>query len=130
MISELKDTLVYRVSSRTARATQRNLVLRNKQTNKQTNPLSVSPNLRGIMKFRSVGDPDSMTRSVHLTPLGHVQGSQDCTPTEYHHQTLWFPTFKGRASRVLGLPDCYANPSTPPTEAGASLVLHQHTCLL
>jgi hypothetical protein len=35
-ISEFKASLVYRVSSRTARATQRNTVLKNKQTNKQT----------------------------------------------------------------------------------------------
>jgi hypothetical protein len=38
-ISEFEDSLVYRVSSRTARATQRNPVSKNqnKQTNKQTN---------------------------------------------------------------------------------------------
>jgi hypothetical protein len=35
-ISDFKSSLVYRVSSRTARATQRNPVS-NKQTNKQTN---------------------------------------------------------------------------------------------
>jgi hypothetical protein len=35
-ISEFKASLVYRVSSRTARATQRNPVLKDKQTNKQT----------------------------------------------------------------------------------------------
>jgi hypothetical protein len=34
-ISEFKDSLVYRVSSRTARATQRNLVLKNKNKNKK-----------------------------------------------------------------------------------------------
>jgi hypothetical protein len=34
-ISEFKASLVYTVSSRTARATQRNLVSKNKQTNKQ-----------------------------------------------------------------------------------------------
>jgi hypothetical protein len=36
-ISEFEANLVYRVSSRTARATQRNPVSKNKQTNKQTN---------------------------------------------------------------------------------------------
>jgi hypothetical protein len=36
-ISEFKASLVYRVSYRTARATQRNPVSTNKQTNKQTN---------------------------------------------------------------------------------------------
>jgi hypothetical protein len=36
-ISEFKASLVYRVSSRTAKATQRNPVSKNKQTNKQTN---------------------------------------------------------------------------------------------
>jgi hypothetical protein len=35
-ISEFEASLVYRVSSRTARATQRNPVSKNKQTNKQT----------------------------------------------------------------------------------------------
>jgi hypothetical protein len=35
-ISEFEASLVYRVSSRIARATQRNPVLENKQTNKQT----------------------------------------------------------------------------------------------
>jgi hypothetical protein len=34
-ISEFQDSLVYRVSSRTARAIQRNPVSKNKQTNKQ-----------------------------------------------------------------------------------------------
>jgi hypothetical protein len=36
-ISEFQDSLAYRLSSRTARATQRNPVSKNKQTNKQTN---------------------------------------------------------------------------------------------
>jgi hypothetical protein len=36
-ISEFKVSLVYRVSSRTARAIQRNPVLKNQETNKQTN---------------------------------------------------------------------------------------------
>jgi hypothetical protein len=36
-ISEFKTSLVYRVSSRTARATQRNPVSKNKQTNKNKN---------------------------------------------------------------------------------------------
>jgi hypothetical protein len=35
-ISEFKASLVYRVSSRTARATQRNPVSKNNQTNKTT----------------------------------------------------------------------------------------------
>jgi hypothetical protein len=35
-ISEFKASLVYRESSRTARDTQKNPVLKNKQTNKQT----------------------------------------------------------------------------------------------
>jgi hypothetical protein len=38
-ISEFKASLVYRVSSRTARATQRKPVWKNKQTNKQTKQL-------------------------------------------------------------------------------------------
>jgi hypothetical protein len=36
-ISEFKASLVYRVSSRTARAIQRNPVLKKQQTNKQNN---------------------------------------------------------------------------------------------
>jgi hypothetical protein len=35
-ISEFKTSLVYKVSSRIAKATQRNPVSKNKQTNKQT----------------------------------------------------------------------------------------------
>jgi hypothetical protein len=35
-VSEFKASLVYRVSSRTARVTQRNPVLRKEKTNKQT----------------------------------------------------------------------------------------------
>jgi hypothetical protein len=35
-ISEFKDSLVYRVSYRTVGAAQRNPVMKNKQTNKQT----------------------------------------------------------------------------------------------
>jgi hypothetical protein len=36
-ISEFEASLVYNVSSRTAKVTQRNSVWKNKQTNKQTN---------------------------------------------------------------------------------------------
>jgi hypothetical protein len=44
-ISEFKDSLVYKVSSRTARAIQRNPVSKNqKQTNKQTNYLYIEQN--------------------------------------------------------------------------------------
>jgi hypothetical protein len=42
-VSELKVSLVYKVSFRTARAIQRNPVLKNKQTNKQKN-LGLSQN--------------------------------------------------------------------------------------
>jgi hypothetical protein len=38
---EFKVTLVCRASSKTARATQRNPVLKNKQTNKQTTPKKI-----------------------------------------------------------------------------------------
>jgi hypothetical protein len=40
-ISEFEASLVYKVSSRTARATQRNPVSKNKQTKKSTPPLRV-----------------------------------------------------------------------------------------
>ena len=40
MDSEFAASLVYRVSSRTARTMQRNPVSKNKQTNKQTKPES------------------------------------------------------------------------------------------
>jgi hypothetical protein len=43
-ISEFKASLVYRVSSRIAGATQRNPVFKNKQTNKQTNKPKKYPN--------------------------------------------------------------------------------------
>jgi hypothetical protein len=41
-ISEFEASLVYRASSRKARAIQRNPVSKNKQTNKQTNKKGVS----------------------------------------------------------------------------------------
>jgi hypothetical protein len=44
-ISEFKASLVYRVSYRTARTTQRNPVLRNKQTNKKKNQKKIMPSL-------------------------------------------------------------------------------------
>jgi hypothetical protein len=47
-ISEFEASLVYRVSSRTARATQRNPVSKNKQTNKQTNKIDSFPLLKCI----------------------------------------------------------------------------------
>jgi hypothetical protein len=40
-ISEFKASLVYRVSSRTARAIQRHPVLKNKQTKKDTNYIQI-----------------------------------------------------------------------------------------
>jgi hypothetical protein len=44
-ISEFKASLVYRVSSRTAKATQRNPVLKNKkQTNKKPKPKPTTKN--------------------------------------------------------------------------------------
>jgi hypothetical protein len=39
-ICEFEASLIYRASSGTARATQRNHVLKNKQTNKQTNKMT------------------------------------------------------------------------------------------
>jgi hypothetical protein len=55
-ISEFKASLVYKVSSRTARAIQRNPVSKNKQTNKQTNRLqseTLSQNKRKKKKRKS-----------------------------------------------------------------------------
>jgi hypothetical protein len=42
-ISEFEASLVYKVSSRTAKATQRNPVLKNKQTNKTKNKTTTTP---------------------------------------------------------------------------------------
>jgi hypothetical protein len=54
-ISEFKASLVYRVSSRTAKATQRNPVLKkqNTQTNKQTNKQKTSCLYHFYMIFAS-----------------------------------------------------------------------------
>jgi hypothetical protein len=48
-ISEFEASLVYRVSSRTARATQRNPVSKNKQTNKQKNKTTQKKTLQLII---------------------------------------------------------------------------------
>jgi hypothetical protein len=63
-ISEFEASLVYKVSSRTARATQRNPVSKNKQTNKQQqqqNQKAVTPALCEEMEedcniYHSLGD--------------------------------------------------------------------------
>jgi hypothetical protein len=48
-ISEFEASLVYKVSSRTARAIQRNPVLKNKQTNKQTNKNKTKTKILNIL---------------------------------------------------------------------------------
>jgi hypothetical protein len=58
-ISEFEASLVYKVSSRTARAIQRNPVSKNQKTNKQTNKQTKKPK-----KQRPCLD----TASVHLKP--------------------------------------------------------------
>jgi hypothetical protein len=50
-ISEFEASLVYRVSSRTARAAQKNPV--SKQTNKQTNRNNTKQKLRGLERWLS-----------------------------------------------------------------------------
>jgi hypothetical protein len=54
-ISEFKASLVYRVSSRTARVTQRNPVSKkqNKQTNKKNNPAPLPPKKGKVPVFVS-----------------------------------------------------------------------------
>jgi hypothetical protein len=47
-ISEFKASLVYRVSSRTARVTQRNLALKNKNKNKNKTKQNKTTTKRGI----------------------------------------------------------------------------------
>jgi hypothetical protein len=54
-ISEFKASLVYRVSSRAARATQRNPVSKNIQTNKQTNKQTNTYEVRGEENGRCSG---------------------------------------------------------------------------
>jgi hypothetical protein len=49
-ISEFEASLVYKVSARTARITQRNHVSKNKQTNKQTNRQTTTTTERKNMK--------------------------------------------------------------------------------
>jgi hypothetical protein len=49
-LCEFETSLVYRVSSRIARATQKNSVSKNKKTNKQKNPTTNTPVLCGAGK--------------------------------------------------------------------------------
>jgi hypothetical protein len=63
LISEFKASLVYRVSSRTARATQRNLVSKNK--NKQTNKMQ-------RVSFASSLPPDRPPSLPLLLPTGAI----------------------------------------------------------
>jgi hypothetical protein len=58
-ISEFKASLVYKVSSRTARAAQRNPVSKNKQTNKQTK------------KFKCIYIENYFMRKLALRKFGH-----------------------------------------------------------
>jgi hypothetical protein len=56
-ISELEASLVYRVSSRTVKTTQRNPVSKNKQTNKQTKTKKEKKNKNKI-KIGTEGNKD------------------------------------------------------------------------
>jgi hypothetical protein len=57
-ISEFEGSLVYRVSSRTARATQRNPVSKKQKTNKQTNKQNRRSYI--LSQFSSFGLPISL----------------------------------------------------------------------
>jgi hypothetical protein len=66
-ISEFKASLVYRVSFRTARATQRNPVSKNKKTNKQKKSL----NSHGVLfKVRAASIPPIHFEAIH--PPSHT----------------------------------------------------------
>jgi len=60
-ISEFKASLVYRVSSRTARTTQRNPVLKNK--NKQTKPNQKANTRVQFLPFQNIGQ--TLTTLIH-----------------------------------------------------------------
>jgi hypothetical protein len=53
-ISEFEASLVYRVSSRTARAIQRNPVLKNKNKNKNKNKTRID----SVIRFRPASETD------------------------------------------------------------------------
>jgi hypothetical protein len=65
VISEFKASLVYRVSSRTARATKRNPVSpQNKQKNKQTNNKNKPQNLK---TFQNTNHVKCLKKTSHST---------------------------------------------------------------
>jgi hypothetical protein len=68
-ISEFKASLVYRVSSRTAKATQRNPGLKNKQTNKNP-PNKTKPKTLGV--YHLFNQP-RMSVFYHPLPLNRQQ---------------------------------------------------------
>jgi hypothetical protein len=70
-ISEFEASLVYRVSSRKARATQRNPVSKNKQTNKQTNKhqtKQTNKTMLSLLVQRKATDGPSCQKRA----LGHI----------------------------------------------------------
>jgi hypothetical protein len=75
--SEFEASLVYRVSSRTARATQRNPVSKNKQTNKQTSDTQKKSELKE--NIQTLLDPLVLQmenlRHVWLNALQKLQSS-------------------------------------------------------
>jgi hypothetical protein len=77
-ISEFETSLVYKVSSRTARAIQKNPVWKNKQTNKQTNKqiaLWETERKCKVKEDRELNCLDSATESISLCALGEISSS-------------------------------------------------------
>jgi hypothetical protein len=84
-ISEFKASLVYRVSSRTARAIKRNPVSKNKQTNKQTN----TKNKNKTKKYRDLQGKDKnkqtnkqTNKPSQITYKGRILGMRADFPTK------------------------------------------------
>ena len=67
-ISEFEASLVYRVSTRTARATQRNPVSKNQKTNKQKTKNKNKNNKKRIIRRKQSTKDTSLCRGC-LTPL-------------------------------------------------------------
>jgi hypothetical protein len=84
-ISEFKASLVYRVNSRTARATQRNSVLKNQKKKKKELPWSqclfIAMKTKTISKLPIKGrerQVSTLAPSGHATPSQIIKQEKDC----------------------------------------------------
>jgi hypothetical protein len=76
-ISEFEASLVYKVSSRTARATQRNPVSKNKQTKKQTKTKTKRKE-KMIVKCSALSVTSVFTLLPQCSGTSQKRGQKDC----------------------------------------------------